>query len=388
VTDSLPVMIDRLAGCPKEERIELRTDVLAFGGDAVKPLLDLATRDSSLGATVGSWLEVLAKTDQSSRASAIAGLRVLATSNDDGRLAQASLERLGAVPTRAAPSTGSRTIPTAAGTEWTGFAAHEFGRNAETSWRSAEGRTSLAPILARVLRGLARDFISFGVERSPEIHFALSRRYKSSPESGFTSSKLIVYAHGPTDERPQGPAEVVTGYYIERGDGSDPYGDPFNPIRWDWPLFLAAPAGRTSSSSSPASWRPTSYGSATTSAGASLALSAGSRRSLMAFRSRSTWQAASSAGGGPQSSSSSAECPPTSGSTFTSGERGPGRRRWILGSHLLHGNWPPFLPTSPACISGSSRRNPRRSDLPLTRRVDIDPDRDPEPGVRRARRQP
>lgn len=130
-------------------------------------------------------------------------------------------------------------IPAAAGTEWTGFQAHEFGRNEGTNWRSATGRQSLAPILARELRALDPDFISYGVERSPEIHFALGRRYKGSEISGFTASKLVVYAHGPGDESLQVPAQVVPRYYIEKGDGSEPFGSPENASDWDWPLFRA-----------------------------------------------------------------------------------------------------------------------------------------------------
>ena len=111
-------------------------------------------------------------------------------------------------------------MPHAAGSEWPGFQAHEFGRNEGTRWRSADGPTSLAPILLRQLQAIDPDFISFGVERSPEIHFAVSRRYRATPVSGKTVSKLVVYAHGPTDDATSTPRQVVAGWYVERGDGS------------------------------------------------------------------------------------------------------------------------------------------------------------------------
>ena len=92
----------------------------------------------------------------------------------------------------------------------------------------------------RALRELDPDFMSFGVERLPEIHFAVARRYRGSEVSGFTASKLVVYAHGPNAEFPDVPSQVTAGWYIERGDGKQPYGRPDNSTDWDWPYLVSA----------------------------------------------------------------------------------------------------------------------------------------------------
>lgn len=242
VDTELSDLLDQLRRCAPAERIGLREPILAHGTEALGPLLELLADSSDLGPSIASWLEALARRDDGARPAAIACLRELARRADaTARYAANSLERLG-IPATPRPRPGSRPtpIPRSAGSEWPGFQAHEFGRNEGTGWRSAGGQASLAPLMARVLRELDPDFISFGVERSPEIHFAVARRYKGSEVSGFTASKLVVYAHGPTVELPGCPAQVAAGWYIERGDGSEPYGSPDDAREWDWPLFLAA----------------------------------------------------------------------------------------------------------------------------------------------------
>jgi len=235
-----------LATVAPDTRITLREPILAHGANALDALVETVDDRPDLGPQVISWLEVLAGRDAKLKTSAIATIRSIATHSSDLsiRYATPALVRLGAA---ARPSSSverkAASIPRAAGLEWPGFQEHEFGRNEGTQWRSVDEPTSLAPILTRELQQLDRDFISYGVTRSPEIHFAVARRYKSGPESGVTASKLVVYAHGPNDDS-RAPRQVVAGYYIERGDDKAEsiatYGSPDNVLRWDWPLFIAA----------------------------------------------------------------------------------------------------------------------------------------------------
>ncbi len=239
---TLDALIRDLEHRPPAGRIELRDAVLEHGPAAVSALARLVERAPDLGASVVAWLEVLARRDPASRPSSVASLRqasIAGPSEHVRRHAAGALDRLGVTAPRV--HTGkSVALPASAGTQWAGFGAHEFGRNAGTSWRSVDGRESLAPILTRVLRGRNDGFRSFGVDRSPEVHFALASRYRSDPTSRFTASKLVVYAHGPTEEYPQTLAQVVVGWYIERGNGVPPYDSPDDASRWDWPLFLGA----------------------------------------------------------------------------------------------------------------------------------------------------
>ena len=236
-------LIDKLRRCQPSTRIELREPILAHGTPAIAALEACVAGKSDLAASVAAWLEVLANRDPATKPSVVAALRRLAVSvpESDAQYVGDVLERLGAsLPSATRQAAGSTRVPRSAGTEWTGFQAHEFGRNEGTRWRSATGRASLAPIILRELQDLDPDFISFGVERSPELHFAVNRRYRGAPLAGITTSKLVVYAHGPTEESPDTPRQAAAGWYIERGDGAPPYGDPSSPVTWDWPLLLRA----------------------------------------------------------------------------------------------------------------------------------------------------
>lgn len=242
VGSTLHTLLGALSEAPPSERIDLREPILAHGEPAIAALETLVGDRPELAVSVIAWFEVFAKRDEHLRPKAIAALRRLGSVCLPGDAAYAvhALERLGASPPTTSARRQTSSIPIAAGTEWPGFQAHEFGRNEGTRWRSADGRTSLAPILVRVLREFDPDFMSFGVERSPEIHFAVARRYRESETSGITASKLVVYAHGPNGEFPDMPAQVTAGWYIERGDGIAPYGSPDNPTDWDWPYLRSA----------------------------------------------------------------------------------------------------------------------------------------------------
>lgn len=156
------------------------------------------------------------------------------------------LARLGVASTAARnrPPTGENVDHEPArvrgGDMWPGFQEHEFGQIAGTRWRERGGDASLAPIIVRALRLVHPHFQSYGIERRPEIHFALPERYaeRGEHEQGFRAAKLVVYALGPTDEHPTEHREVVAGLYVEKGNGEQPYGELDD--RWDWGWFLKA----------------------------------------------------------------------------------------------------------------------------------------------------
>ncbi len=99
---------------------------------------------------------------------------------------------------------------------------------------------SLPPLILRALREVHPHFSSWSVYRSAEVHFGITDRYQQfdQRESGWRAAKLVVYAHGPTGELPETIPQAVAGLYIEKGDGSDPYGAV--DARWDWPLFVTS----------------------------------------------------------------------------------------------------------------------------------------------------
>ena len=237
---ALERLIAELEQVTPAARISLREAILAHGKAAADPLVAAVVRRPDLGLSVTSWFENLARRPEGDRPTAVAVLRRLAALDPGtGRYATEALARLGLAPSPI-PERRSGGLPASAGTDWPGFQKHEFGRNAGTQWRGADGRRSLAPILTRELRKLHPDFMSYGVERRPELHFALAGRYRGDAKAGFTSSKLVVYAHGPNGDFPDLEPVVAAGWYIERGgdEHRDVYGDPVDATRWDWPLFL------------------------------------------------------------------------------------------------------------------------------------------------------
>jgi hypothetical protein len=126
------------------------------------------------------------------------------------------------------------------GLSWPGFQAHEFGDVTGTIWRRRDDPASLPPLLLRPLREIHPHFSSWSIYRSAEVHLAITDRYQQfdQRESGWRAAKLVVYAHGPSQEHPTMVAQAVAGLYIEKGDGADPYG-PVD-ARWDWPRVVSS----------------------------------------------------------------------------------------------------------------------------------------------------
>ena len=218
-------------------RIDLRDQIASHGLAAVEPMsVRLAYPGRSQVAV--RILERVARDYESARAAAIAALRRGATRPGMAPITRTdSVDALGRlkVPVQ---QKGSSSIPELAGSAWPGFLDSDFGRNEGSKWRDHAAPESLAPLLARELRSSDPGFISFGVDRRPEIHFAREDRYKGEP-GGVRSSKLVVYADGPNDEHPVRRRRVVAGFCVEKGDGVE-LGPVDGGVLWDWPLFLAA----------------------------------------------------------------------------------------------------------------------------------------------------
>jgi len=96
---SLTQLLTDLAGAAPEDRISLRDPILAFGAPCLAPLVELATREGKLSASVAAWLETLAGRDPSMKTEVIRALAALARGTD-GEIARSALGRLGA-PARA-----------------------------------------------------------------------------------------------------------------------------------------------------------------------------------------------------------------------------------------------------------------------------------------------
>ena len=81
-------------------------------------------------------------------------------------------------------------------------------------------------------------FESWSIYHSPEVHLAVKDRYQQEGDhfQGWRAAKLVVYAHGPSLDHPDAERRVTAGLYVEKGDGSEPYGDVDG--RWDWPEFI------------------------------------------------------------------------------------------------------------------------------------------------------
>ena len=126
-------LLKDLSDAPASARIDLREPILAHGEPAIIGLEALVADQPDLAVSVISWLETLARRDERLRLKSIDALRRIgATCPPTGcRECLSGAREAGANPSRR-PGPRPTSVPTAAGTEWTGFQAHEFGRNEGT----------------------------------------------------------------------------------------------------------------------------------------------------------------------------------------------------------------------------------------------------------------
>ncbi len=222
-------------------RIGLRDPIAAFGTDAIHAVQPwLADRVLCRFAVRVIWKAG----ELGARSLAVEVLRgalmdpTVAVDREDLAL---HLQRLGyQVPMAKAEPKGSRvsSIPQRAGLGWPGFQPLEFRTTDGTHWRARDGADALTPLLLRPLRQLHPGFDSWSIYHSPEVHIALRPRYVRPNDwaQGWRASKLVVYAHGPTPERPADLPQVVAAWYIEHGDGAGEAG--LVDDRWDWPYLM------------------------------------------------------------------------------------------------------------------------------------------------------
>lgn len=231
------------------DRVELYRDVIARRGQPAVEAMEDWLADPVL---VHFALRVIAHAGlHEARDAAVRALANLAERQPELRADVAiELKRLGAQlkpPTKSQrPAFRGRhpydveTLSPSAGLRWLGFQRADFGNIAGTTWRRRNDSASLPPLVLGALRQIHPHFSSWGVERSPEVHFAISDRYRQfdEPESGWRAAKLVVYAHGPTGEHPETVPQVIAGLYIEKGGGDAKFG-PVD-ARWDWPRFVSS----------------------------------------------------------------------------------------------------------------------------------------------------
>ena len=221
-------------------RIQWRDRIAAHGPEAIDAVAPWVA-DAELGAFAVRVIEATAKFGESDAAIATLGsvLRVAPTASIRGDV-EAALARLQPFNSKPARVATDRTrLPEKAGWSWPGFKETDFGRVAGTTWRRRSDPGALVPLVLRPLLALDSNFRSYPIYMSPEVHIADADRYLQGGEwkQGWRASKLVLYAHGPTTERPDDVPLVAAGWYIEKGTGVDDYG-PVEPTQWDWPRVL------------------------------------------------------------------------------------------------------------------------------------------------------
>jgi len=246
--DELSALLQEARSADPMDRIMFRDAIAATGAPAVEAMSAWIS-DPVLGAFAVRVLQRIGSGPD--RTGAVRALERGRRETSDDRLRgdiDAALTQLG-VRGAASPSGGSpfvHAVLPAAGVDWPGFQAHEFGQIAGTAWRSRGGRTSLAPIMTTGLRYQQPHFQSYAIDRSPEIHFAVRERYQQGDEheQGWRAGKLVVYAHRSADAL---ESYVTTGLYVEKGYEERFAGAPasleqFGLVddRWDWPWFIQA----------------------------------------------------------------------------------------------------------------------------------------------------
>jgi hypothetical protein len=244
-TTDLATLIRRARAADRGSRIELRDPVASHGQAGINAVADWIANEE-LGAFAVRVIEAAAKV--TGPGVALQQLRISRSRAATPKIAgdiEDSIIRLGGgtSPQRPGDRFSVPSIPEASGGGWPGFQPRDFDGIAGTTWRQRDGRTSLAPNLVRALQYRHPHVMSFGIQRSPELHLALTDRYRlgDEPESGWRAAKLVVYAKGPNADMPTMPREVVAGLYVEKGSLSE--ASRFGIVddqSWDWPWFIRA----------------------------------------------------------------------------------------------------------------------------------------------------
>ena len=239
MTPELADLLDAAQRADRLTRIEWRTPIARHGAaaiDAVAPWI----HDPELGAFAVRVVEEAA--NHGAKPEAIEALSSVGNIGPSAPVLgdiQAALGRL--APRSAVRDPRSTTVRLRArdGWDWPGFQLSDFGRIDGTTWRRRADPISMVPLVLRPLLELDSGFSTWPIYGSPEVQFAIRDRYQQGGEwgQGWRASKLVVYANGPTIERPDVPMHVVAGWYVEKGDGSPEFG-PVNRELWDWPRFL------------------------------------------------------------------------------------------------------------------------------------------------------
>lgn len=237
-------LLKAAAAADPSERIRWRDPIAAYGADAIEAVSPWVG-DVRLGAFAVRVIERAAPhIGSAAPIAALRRLQSIAGSDAIARDIADSIARLGGTATKPVSEPDRfavESIPPSAGSGWPGFQPREFEGIAGTAWRSRDGVGSLAPILVKSLRYRHPHVESHGVERAPELHLALTDRYRLGGEfeSGWRAAKIIVYASGPRAEQPDARRDVVAGLYVEKGSLAE--ARRFGIVddqSWDWPWFL------------------------------------------------------------------------------------------------------------------------------------------------------
>ena len=247
-------LADDLAGAraaDRSTRIEWRDRIAEHGDAAIEAVLPWV-EDPEYAAFAVRVIEATARFGE--KETAIKALRSafpIAPNDAIRRDIQQALADLGAPEAHVGSSKAGtpRRVPAAAGLDWPGFHETDFGRIAGTSWRRAHDPIGMVPLVLRPLQEIHPAFGGWAISRLPEVHIADRDLFRQIGEhkQGWRASKLVVYAHGPTHDRPDDSAHVVAGWYIEKGDHWAEDG-PAGGRVWDWDAFielLRSPARRS-----------------------------------------------------------------------------------------------------------------------------------------------
>ena len=237
MTDEI-TLDEALAGAraaDRTTRIEWRNRIARHRAAAIEAVSTWVA-DPELGAFAVRVIEATASFDDSEAAvAALASVLRVAPTAPIRRDIETALARLRPATGRS-PSYKKVHLPASAGWSWPGFRPSDFGQVVGTSWRRRADPAALVPLVLRPLLDIDSRFSTYPIYMSPEVHFANLDRYLQGGEwkQGWRASKLVIYAHGPTVERPDELPKVAAGWYIEKGTGTDEYG-PVEPATWDWP---------------------------------------------------------------------------------------------------------------------------------------------------------